>query len=185
MKSIYSNNYIESNFGPIHPDVIFGKDVRVGHYVVIEEGCKIGDYCFIGNFVVLRPQTIVGSKSIISHGCVCEGQCKIGKRVLIEPQCHLTKGIVIEDDVYFGTGVSTTNTNKIVHGRKYPLVLKAPIIKRAARIASGVTILPGVVVGENSLVAAGSVVTKDVPDKMMVMGVPAKVIREVPEDEWL
>lgn len=179
------NKYIESIFDPIHPDALFGKNVRVGHYVVIEEECEIGDDCFIGNFVVLRARTKIGKRSVISHGCVSEGDCVLGDRVLIQPQCHLTKGLIVEDDVFFGTGVSTTNTNKIVHGRKCPLILKAPIIKRAARVASGVTILPGVVVGENSLVAAGSVVTHDVPARKVAKGIPARVVADVLEEELL
>jgi UDP-2-acetamido-3-amino-2,3-dideoxy-glucuronate N-acetyltransferase len=183
--SFYKEKFVESEFGPIHPDVVFGKNVRLGHYVVIEEGCEIGDDCFIGNFVVLRPKTIVGKHSIISHGCVCEGNCMIGNRVLIEPQCHLTKGLIIEDDVYFGTGVNTTNTNRIKHGRSYPLIIDAPIIKRAARIASGVTILPGVVIGENALVGAGAVVTKNVPDFSIVIGVPARIVGMISPDEIL
>jgi len=185
MGSIYSNKYIESEFSPIHPDVIFGKNVRVGHYVVIEEDCEIGDNCFIGNFVFMRKGTKIGSNCVIGHGTIFEGCCTIGNRVLIHSQCHITKGVIIEDNVFIAPMFVGANTPKIVHGREYPLVLKPYKIKRAARIGIGVIVLPGVIIGENALVAAGSIVTKDVPDRAIVMGVPAKVVGGVSQDELL
>lgn len=185
MTSLYDNRYIEPEFGPIHPDVIFGKNVRIRHYVVIEEGCEIGDETFIGSFCVLRKGTKIGKHCVIGHGTVFEGDCQIGNRILIHSQCHITKGVIIEDDVFIAPMFVGANTPKIVHGRNYPLVLKPYRIKRAARIGIGVVVLPGVVIGENAMVAAGAVVTKDVPDRTIVMGVPAKVIGMVSNEEIL
>ncbi len=183
--NIYERQFIEPLFDPIHPDTIFGKKVRLGHYVVIEKGCKIGDYTFIGNFCVLREGTVLGKKCVVGHGTVFEGKCIIGNHVLIHAQCHITKGVVIEDDVFIAPMFVGANTPKIVHGRNYPLVLKPYRIKRAARIGVGVVILPGVTVGENAMIAAGTVVTKDVPDRSIVMGVPGRIVGNVPNEELL
>lgn len=180
-----SHKNIKPQFPPIHPTVKIGKDVRLGHYIVIEEGCEIGDGTFIGNFCVLREGTRIGKRCVIGHGTVFEGKCVIGDRVLIHAQCHITKGVVIEDDVFIAPMFVGANTPRIVHGRKYPLELKPYCIRRAARIGVGVVVLPGVTIGENALVGAGSVVTKDVPDRAIVMGVPARVVGEVPDDELL
>lgn len=184
-RNLYQRRFIEPLFDPIHPDVVFGENVRLGHYVVIEEDCEIGDNCFIGNFVVIRPGVKLGNHCVIGHGTVFEGDCQVGDRVLIHAQCHITKGVIIEDDVFIAPMFVGANTPRIVHGRNYPLILKPYRIKRAARIGIGVTILPGVVIGKNALVGAGSVVTKDVPDRTIVMGVPAKVVGSVKEEEIL
>jgi UDP-2-acetamido-3-amino-2,3-dideoxy-glucuronate N-acetyltransferase len=183
--NIYDDPYQVPEFGPVHPDAQFGERVRLGHYVVIEDGCKIGDDTFIGNFTMLRKNTVIGKKCVIGHGTVFEGDCTIGDRVLIHAQCHITKGVVIEDDVFIAPMFVGANTEKIVHGRGYPLILNPYRIKRAARIAIGVTVLPGVTIGENALVAVGAVVTKDVPDRAVVMGVPARLVRYVEDDKLL
>lgn len=182
---IYSRPYIEPEFSPIHPEVKFGKKVQLSHYVVIEKSCEIGDETFIGNFCVLRKGTKIGKHCVIGHGTVFEGDCQVGNRVLIHSQCHITKKVIIEDDVFIAPMFVGANTPKIKHGRNYPLVLKPYRIKRAARIGIGVVVLPGVVIGENVLVGAGSVVTKDVPEGMIVMGVPAKVVGKVADEEVL
>jgi len=169
----------------IHPSVKFGKNVRVGHGVIIEENCSIGDNTLIGHYVVLRPQTIIGQDCMIGHLTVCEGSVSIGDRVLIHAQCHITKGAVIGDDVFIGPFFCGANTQRIVHGREYPLVLNPYLIKRAARVGIGVLVLPGVVIGENAQVGVGSIVTKDVPDRECWVGNPAKFKNMVPEVELL
>lgn len=179
------NKYIESEYFPIHPDVIFGKNVRVGHYVVIEEDCEIGDGCFIGNNTVVRAGCIFGNHCVVGHNVVFEANSKFGNHVTINAQCHMTQGIIVEDEVFFGPGVITMNTRHICYGRKIPRIYEPPIVKRASRIGGGSKILPGVIIGENALVAAGSVVTKNVPNGAIVMGVPAKVVGMVAKNELL
>jgi UDP-2-acetamido-3-amino-2,3-dideoxy-glucuronate N-acetyltransferase len=177
-------SYIKSTFPPIHPSAKFGRNVRVSHYVVIEEDCEIGDGTFIGNFVVVRPQTKIGKNCRIGHGCIFEGRGTVGNNVTIMPHSQICIDAVIEDDVFIGPDYIGLNTNKIAHGRGKP-VYSPPIIKRAARVGGGVVMMPGVVVGENALVAAGSVVTKDVPEKTIVMGIPARIVGDVSKDELI
>jgi acetyltransferase-like isoleucine patch superfamily enzyme len=107
---------------------------------------------------------------------------KIGKNVFINHACSFLDlgGIIIEDDVQIGPRVNLVTENHPIDPstRKY-LDLKSVVIKRNAWIGAGATVLPGVTVGENSIVAAGAVVTKDVPDNSIVGGVPAKLIRKI------
>ena len=173
------------NFDAIHPSTIFGSNVRMGDGVVIEQDCIIGDNTIIGHHCVLRSGTKIGDDCVIGHLTVFEGSCFIGNRVLIHAQCHITLGVVIEDDVFIAPFFVGANTPRIVHGRNYPLELKPYRIKRAARLGVAVVVLPGKVIGENSLVGAGSVITHDVPDKEIWFGNPATKHGDVPESEWL
>lgn len=169
----------------IHATVLMGKNVRVGMGTIIEANCTIGENTFIGHNCILRSGTIIGKDCVIGHLTVFEGDCQIGKETLIHAQCHITKGACIEDKVFIAPFFVGANTPRIVHGRKYPLSLDPYVIKRGARIAVGVTVLPGVIIGEDSMVGAGSVVTKDVEPRTIVYGNPARVKGKVPKEELL
>lgn len=169
----------------IHHEVKIGRNVRIGYGTVIENGCSISDNVLIAHLCVFRPDTHIGLNSVIGHGVVFEGKTRVGDRVYIAAQSHITLGVIIEDDVFVGAGVIMTNTNRIVHGRNYPLVTEAPVIRRAARVASNVSICPGIEIGENALVGIGSVVTKNVPAGEIWYGNPARFIKKVPKDELL
>lgn len=174
-----------SDSPPIHHSVSFGKNVRIGHSVVIEKECKIGDNTIIAHHCVLRPQTIIGKDSLIGHLTVFEGNAVVGDRVTIHAQCHVTKESVIEDDVFIAPFFCSGNTARITHGRPYPLVIDGVKIRRAARIAIGVITLPGVEIGHNALIGAGSIVTKNVPPMQIWYGSPAIMRGYVPLDELL
>jgi len=183
----YEDRYklLLGNTAAIHPDTIFGANVSVGEGVVIEHGCSIGSDSIIGHHCVLRPGTVLGRNCVIGHLTVFEGDSLIGARVLIHAQCHITKGVIIEDDVFIAPFFCGANTSRIVHGRDYALETNAYVIKRAARIAIGVIVLPGIVIGENSLIGAGSVVTHNVPDGEIWFGNPATKHGSVPKNELL
>jgi len=186
-KNIYTDGWIDAleGRGSIHCSTKFGKNVRLGYGVVIEKDCIIGDNTFIGHHTVLKPRTIIGKNCTIGHLTVFEGNCKIQDRVLIHSQCHITKDVLIEEDVFIAMFFVGANTPRIVHGRDYPLILKGYIIRRAARIGINVSVLPGVEIGENAMVGVGSVVTKDVPPRQLWLGNPARYFKNVPEDEIL
>ncbi len=168
----------------IHPETKFGKNVRLGYGVVIEKNCKIGDNTFIGHHTVLRPETKIGNNCVIGHLTVFEGESIIiGDSVLIHAQCHITSDTIIEDDVFIGPSTVLINTKRIKHGRNFDLKITGPIVRRAARIGGSVLLIPGVEIGENSLIGAGSVVTKDVPPREIWFGNPAIKRGNVPEDE--
>jgi UDP-2-acetamido-3-amino-2,3-dideoxy-glucuronate N-acetyltransferase len=154
-------------FCVIAPDARIGERTRVGNFVLIREATEIGDDCLIGSYVDI------------------EGHVRIGNRVSLQSGCYLTRGVVIEDDVFCGPRMVTLNDRTMTYHRPVPFDPKAPRILRAARIGGNVTLCPGVTIGENAAVGAGSVVTRDVADGMMVSGNPARVMRPVPPDEFL
>jgi len=165
------------------PPLEVGKDCVISAHVILYRGTKVGDEVMIGDFVSIREQNVIGDKSIIARLISTEPRTIIGKRVRTAAVTHLTSDMIIEDDAFIGSHISTTNDNKM--GRGIAGVYKGPHIKRGARIGSNATLLPGVVIGEEAVVAAGALVSRDVPARKVVMGVPARVIRDVPKDELL
>jgi len=165
------------------PSLEIGNDCVISACVILYKGTKIGDEVMIGDFVSIREQNIIGNKTIIARLISMEPRTVIGQRVRTAAVTHLTSDMIIEDDVFIASHISTTNDNKM--GRGIAGKYKGPHIKRGARIGSNSTLLPGVVIGEEAVVAAGAVVTRDVPDRKIVMGIPAKIVREVSEDELL
>jgi UDP-2-acetamido-3-amino-2,3-dideoxy-glucuronate N-acetyltransferase len=162
------------------PPLEVGDDCVIGTNAIVYRGTVIGNQVLIGDLASIRERVIVGDRSIIGRLVMVEPNTKIGDHVMIQTGTHITGDAVIEDDVYMGDEISTTNDNKMGRGEgEY----KGPHIKKRARIGSNATLLPGVVIGEDSIVAAGSVVTKDVPPYKVVMGVPARVVKDAPREE--
>ena len=155
---------------------------------VIYPNCKLGEDVFIGHNTILRDGTVVGAGSYIGSLVMCEGRTTIGERCGINAQCHLTRGMTIGDEVFLGPGVITSNDKRMLFRRKgHGQNLMGPTVQRGARIGAGAMLMPGVVVGENAVVGAYSVVTKDVVARTVVMGNPARLAKHdtVPEEECL
>lgn len=159
------------------------KDPR-GQFNVIFPKVRIGEGTRLGNFVLIRSNTIIGSHSTIGSYVDIEGDVSIGNNVSLQSGCYITRGVVIEDDVFCGPRVVTMNDKRICHRRKsLTFEQEGPHIGRAARVGGGSIILPGVTIGANAFVGAGSVVTKNVPEGAIVVGNPARVVGSVPMNE--
>jgi acetyltransferase-like isoleucine patch superfamily enzyme len=151
----------------VTPDVKLGKDVKLAQFINLY-GCEIGDETKIGAFVEIQKNSRVGRRcKISSHTFICEG-------------------VTIEDNVFIGHGVTFINdtfpraataTGELQTEKDWKV--ETTLIKTGASIGSGSTILSNVVVGEHALVGAGSVVTRDVPDRTVVAGNPARVLRRL------
>jgi acetyltransferase-like isoleucine patch superfamily enzyme len=146
----------------------------------------IGERTRLGNFVMIRSNTTIGEGCTIGSYVDIEGEVAIGSNVSLQSGCYITRGVIVEDDVFCGPRVITMNDKRIVHRRPtLSFDRKAPRILRAARVGGGSVLIPGVTVGVNAFVAAGSVVTKDVPDGVIVAGNPARVVGKVRPEELL
>lgn len=160
-----------------------GDNCVIGVNAVVYAGVTIGKDVLIGDLASIRENNVVGNNVIIGRLVMIEYFTKIGDNVKIQTGSHITGDSVVEDWVFFGDEVSTANDNTM--GRGTSADHKGFTAKRGARIGSNATLLPGVVIGENAIVAAGSVVTRDVPNKKIVMGVPARIIRDVDQNELI
>ncbi len=145
---------------------------------IIYSDVEIGDEFFCGHNVVIREKTKIGDKTVVGTGTVIDGQVEIGSRVSIQSCNYITINSKIEDDVFIGPRVCFTNDKYMGRGE---ITLEGPVVRRGARIGANSTILPGVEIGEDSAVGAGSVVTKDVPAGKIVAGNPARVMGEIKE----
>ena len=154
---------------PIAADVILGRDVRIFQPELVNlYGCSIGDKTKIGAFVEIQKNARVGARcKISSHSFVCEG-------VTIEDECFVGHGVMFTNDIY-PSAVNSDGTQQTDADWE---VVKTTVRKRAS-IGSNATIIAGVTIGEDALIGAGSVVTKDVPDFAIAAGVPARVIGDV------
>ena len=154
-------------FLSIAPDVKLGEGVRLSKFINLY-GCEIGDETKIGAFVEIQKNASVGKRcKISSHTFICEG-------VTIEDNVFIGHGVMFINDLYprATTGTGGLQTEADWH-------VERTVVKKGASIGSGATILANLCIGENAIVGAGAVVTKDVPANTVVAGNPAKILRQI------
>ena len=164
--------------------VLIGEGTLIGGQVVIHDGVRIGAGARIGDHAQIRDGAQIGAGATVGSFTSVDPGVIVGERASVQTRCYLTGGTVIEDDVFIGPGVTLTNDNTM--DRHPPETkLEGPLLRRACRIGGGAVICPGIEVGEEAFVAAGAVVTADVAPRSVVMGVPAKPVRQVPDEDLL
>lgn len=164
--------------------VTVGNNSYIGHKCIIYAGVEIGDNCYIADGTMIRESVKIGNNTTIGRGCVIEQDVFIGNNVRIREQVYFAPKTIIEDNCFIAAKVSTYNDNTI--GRKFiEKKYKAPIIKKDSRIGGNVTLLPGIVIGINSVIGAGSVVTKNIPNGEVWLGNPIRFIRTTIEQNIL
>ena len=161
-----------------------GDGVTVGAGAVVVAGAKVAAGCVIADQAHLRERAEIGAESVVGRGASVENDVSIGARVKLQTGAYVTAWSRVEDDVFLAPGVILTN-DPTAGRRGAGQELRGALLRRACRIGGGAVLLPGVEVGEEAFVGAGAVVTRDVPARAVVMGVPARVIRELAEEELL
>jgi acetyltransferase-like isoleucine patch superfamily enzyme len=157
----------------------------IGAQSVIYRGTSIGKKCLIADLSFVRENTEIGDYVIVGTHVTIENRVKIGSYTKIQTGAYITAAITIEDHVFIAPCVVTTNDNFMGRTEERFKHWGGATIRHGARVGAGVTLLPNVELGEESFVAAGSIVTRDVNPRTVVMGSPAKYLRDVPEVEWI
>jgi len=156
-----------SNTKRIAPDVVLGKNVVLNDFINLY-GCTIGDGTRIGTFVEVQKNAFIGKRcKIQSHTFICEG-------VTIEDEVFVSHGVMFTNDKY---PRATNQSGGLQTEEDWEVI--PTLIKKGASIGSNATLLCGITVGAGSIVGAGSVVIEDVPDRTIVAGNPAKIIRKI------
>jgi acetyltransferase-like isoleucine patch superfamily enzyme len=164
--------------------VEIGEGVLIGGGAVIHSGVRIGAGARIGDHAQVRDGAEIGAGTTIGSFSSVDPGVVIGARVSVQTRCYITGGTRIEDDVFVGPGVTLTNDNTMDR-HSADQEFEGPLLRRACRVGGGATICPGIEIGEEAFVAAGSVVAADVAPRALVMGVPARFVREVPGEDLL
>ncbi len=165
--------------------VVLGEGCCVGSHTVLMAGSTYESGCIVGDNAGVRERCLIGQDVVIGRAVTVENDTEIGSRTRIQSGAYVTAYVLIEEDCFIGPMVVTTNDNYMGRTAERFKYLKGCTVRRGARIGGGSHILPGVEIGEEAFVATGSVVTRDVGPGTLVMGVPAKVVRDVPPEQML
>jgi acetyltransferase-like isoleucine patch superfamily enzyme len=170
-----------------HGDVAsleLGERVTVCTGAVVLAGASIGEGTILGDQSFVRERTMIGAATVIGRGSAVDNDVQVGARVRVQTNVYLTAYTIVEDDVFVGPGVTTTNDDTMSR-HAAGVSLRGAVLRRACRIGGGAVLTPGVEVGAEAFVASGAVVTRDVRPRAVVMGVPARAVREVGDEDLL
>lgn len=167
------------------PPCIIGEACLVGATTIIYRGATIGDKTLIADMATIRENVTIGERTVIGRGSTVENFCKVGSNCKIQTNVYLTAYSEVEDYVFIAPCVATSNDNYAARSKERFGKFKGVTVKKGGRIGVGAIVLPGKIIGEEGFAAAASVVTKDVPARTIVIGSPAKVLKDVPEEQLL
>ena len=167
------------------PPLTVGELSIVGTGVVLYRGAVIDAKVLMADLATVRENVTIGRGTIVGRGVTVENFCTVGRFCKLESECYITAYSELEDRVFIAPGVVTSNDNYVGRTAERFKHFKGVTVRKGGRLGAGTVTLPGVVIGEDALVAAGSVVSRDVPSRTIVVGQPARPWREVPVEQLL
>jgi acetyltransferase-like isoleucine patch superfamily enzyme len=165
------------------PPLELGAGTIVSTGAILFAGTVIGDRTIVGDQACVRERCTIGDDVVIGRGALVENDTSIGSMTKIQADAYLTAYSTVEDRVFIAPRVITTNDNFMGRTERRHALRKGPTIRRGARVGAGAVLCPAVEIGEEAFVGAGAVVVRDVPPRVVVVGNPARVLREVPAEE--
>lgn len=164
------------------PPLRIGGGARIRSHTVVYPASNIGDRFQTGHGAMIRESNAIGDDVSIGTHSIVEHHVEIGDRVRVHSNAFIPEYSVIEEGAWIGPSVTFTNARYPL-GRDAKASLRGPVVRRGAKIGANATLLPGVIIGRDALVGAGSVVVHDVPDGAVVVGNPARIVRQVTDIE--
>jgi acetyltransferase-like isoleucine patch superfamily enzyme len=165
------------------PPAELGPGTIVSTGAIVFAGTRIGARVIVGDQSCVRERVTIDDDVVIGRGSLVENDTTIGALTRIQADAYITAYSTLEDDVFIAPCVVTTNDNFMGRTEKRHELIKGPTIRRGARVGGGAILCPGVEIGEEAFIGAGAVVIGDVPPRVVVVGNPARVLRDVAPEE--
>ncbi|HET6695214.1 MAG TPA: acyltransferase [Gaiellaceae bacterium] len=165
--------------------LVIGDGARILACAVVFAGSRLGSGVIVGDQACVRERCELGDGVIVGRGSLVENDTTVGARTRIQANAYVTAYTTLEEDVFIAPGVVTTNDNFMGRTEERLAQMKGPTVRRGARVGGGAVLLPAIEIGEEAFVGAGAVVLHDVPARAVVVGNPARQIRDVPAGELL
>jgi acetyltransferase-like isoleucine patch superfamily enzyme len=169
---------------PLGPAVL-GDGTVVSTGAIVFAGSRLGARVIVGDQACVRERVELGDDVVVGRGSLVENDTTVGALTKIQAHAYITAYSTLEESVFIAPCVVTTNDNFMGRTERRHELIEGPTIRRGARVGGGAVLCPGVEIGEEAFVGAGAVVVKDVPPRVLVVGNPARVLREVSPDELL
>ena len=173
-----------SSAAPVDGPLVIEAGASICTQAIVFAGTRIGPGAIVGDQAYVRERTVIGAGSVVGRGACVDNDVVVGERVRLQSGVYVTAFSVVEDDVFVGPCAMTTNDNTMARQHAGD-ELHGATLRRACRVGGGAILTPGVEIGEEAYVAAGSVVTNDVPPRSVVIGVPGRVVRYVEDPDLL
>jgi acetyltransferase-like isoleucine patch superfamily enzyme len=167
------------------PPLELGAGTIVSTGAVVFAGTRLGARVIVGDQACVRERCEIGDDVVIGRGSLVENDSTVGARTKIQAMAYVTAYATLEEDVFLAPCVQTSNDNFMGRTERRHELRKGPTIRRGARVGVGAVLCPAVEVGEEAFVGAGAVVVKDVAPRVVVVGNPARVLRDVAPEELL
>jgi acetyltransferase-like isoleucine patch superfamily enzyme len=167
------------------PPLVLGPGTIVSTGAVVFAGTTVGERVILGDQACVRERCTIGDDVVIGRGSLVENDTSVGALTKIQAHAYITAYSLLEDNVFIAPCVITTNDNYMGRTEQRHELIKGPTIRRGARVGGGSVLLPGIEIGEEAFIGAGAVVLRDVPPKAVMVGSPARQIRDVPDEELL